>query len=75
MKIRPVEAKMFYADSQIDRLTDRWTDSHDGSNRCFSQFVRVNKKCGCIKFITEILQYSRFVQQLHIPAIWNIQGK
>ena len=34
MQIRPFEAKLFYADRQLDRQTDR----HDEVNNCFSRF-------------------------------------
>jgi len=36
MKISAVGAELFHA----NRRTDGWTDRHDETNRCFSQFLR-----------------------------------
>ena len=38
MKIRPVEAELFYGDGRTDRQTDGRMDRYDEVNSRFSQF-------------------------------------
>jgi hypothetical protein len=46
IKIRGVEAELFYAEEETDRQTDGRTDRHDAANSRFSQFCeRAQKSC------------------------------